>query len=152
MATLLAKAPLNASLAFPLTTPSSHALRGQMSEVSRLIVMIMSLQRVGWGCSAGENVSRKVKLMERATKRRREWSGPERMSCHISCNPSSLALKTPHSLRIHNPCCHSNLTDEQASLTLNQSCLPTHPHPCSPWLFVMAWLGLFRGKLTMSGM
>lgn len=52
--------PPNASLAFPLTTPSSHTLRGQMSEVPRLIVMIMSLrlQGVGWGCSAGENVFR----------------------------------------------------------------------------------------------
>lgn len=77
-------------------------------------------------------------------KRRREWFGPARMSCHISCNPSSLAMKTLDSLRMHDPGCPGNLTDEQASLTPDSTPFPT-------LLVPMAWLGLFRGKLTMSG-
>ncbi len=54
------KPPSTPAWLFLLTTPSSHALRGQMSEVPRLIVMIMSLrlQGVGWGFSAGENIFR----------------------------------------------------------------------------------------------
>ncbi len=69
------------------------------------------------------------------------------MSCHISCNPSSPALKTltlflnPRSLLLWQPHRRPSKPDTQ----------PITPYPSSPWLFVMAWLGLFRGKLTMSG-
>lgn len=76
--------------------------------------------------------------MERGTKRSRE-SGAERMSCHISCNPLSLALKTLHSRRIHNPRCHSNRTDELASLTL-QPIIPTQPPTLVPHGY-LSWLG-----------
>lgn len=69
------------------------------------------------------------------------------MSCHISCNPSSPALKTltlflnPRSLLLWQPHRRPSKPDTP----------PITPYPSSPWLFVMAWLGLFRGKLTMSG-
>lgn len=77
------KAPLNASLAFPKTTPSSHALRGQMSEVPRLIVMIMSLrlQGAGWGLSAGENVFRGWNWWRE--RRRGGESGLVQQECHV---------------------------------------------------------------------
>lgn len=69
------------------------------------------------------------------------------MSCHISCNPLSPALKTltlflnPRSLLLWQPHRRPSKPDTP----------PITPYPSSPWLFVMAWLGLFRGKLTMSG-
>jgi len=113
-----------------------------MSEVGSLIVMIMSGSAVGagWGCLVGKECFFGG------------WDGgksPVRrvMSCHISCNPLSPALKTltlflnPRSLLLWQPHRRPSKPDTP-QIT---------PYPSSPWLFVMAWLGLFRGKLTMSG-
>lgn len=111
-----------------------------MSEVPSLIVMIMSLrlQRERW--EEWERMSLEGETDgEGDEKEEREWSGPERMSCHISSNPSSLALQTLHSLRMHNLCCPSNLPDEQESLTFNQSNIP-HPHTLGPHGY-LSWLG-----------
>lgn len=69
------------------------------------------------------------------------------MSCHTSCNPPSPALKTV-TLSL-NP--RSLLPEQPHRRTSKSDTPPISPYPPSPQLFVMAWQGLFRGKLTMSG-
>lgn len=116
-----------------------------MSEVSSLIVMIMSGSGIGGGAT-GRRVSR---LLGRKCLFGGRFGGRVRYgeSCHISCNPSSPALKTlavflnPRSLLLWQPHRRPSKSDTP----------PITPYPSSPCLFVMAWLGLFRGKLTMSG-
>lgn len=115
-----------------------------MSEVRSLIVMIMS----GSGMGGGEG-RRGACLLGRKCLFGGRYRGRVQYgeSCHISCNPSSPALKTlavflnPRSLLLWQPHRRPSKPDTP----------PITPYPSSPWLFVMAWLGLFRGKLTMSG-
>lgn len=128
----------------PPTTPSSHALRGQMSEVPRLIVMIMSLRLpgAGWGCSAGERVFRRWNWCR---ERRRGWeSGLVQKECHVifPVIPRPLLWKHCTHSEMHNPCCPSNLTDEQASLTPNQSPSPPPTHGPHGYLSWLGWVYL----------
>lgn len=131
--------PQCGTLLFPMNP--SHAgrsnVRGQQSDCDDNVRQC-SGGRLGGVC-LGENVFWRV-----------EWGKSpvlRVMSCHISCNPSSPALKTltlflnPRSLLLWQPHRRPSKPDTP----------PITPYPSSPWLFVMAWLGLFRGKLTMSG-
>lgn len=74
-------------------------------------------------------------------------SAAEGVSCHTSCNPPSPALKTV-TLSL-NP--RSLLPRQPHRRTRKSDTPPISPYPSSPQLFVMARRGLFRGKLTMSG-
>lgn len=71
----------------------------------------------------------------------------EGMSCHTSCNPPSPTLKTD----TLSPNPRSLLPQQPYRRTSKSDTPPISPYPSSPQLFVMAWRGLFRGKLTMSG-
>lgn len=118
----------NAARCFSLWT--LHMLGGQMSEVSSLIVMIMSGSVVGGGL--GVSVREKMSFGEWNGGRVRYWE-----SCPVifPVIPRLLLWKHSHSFWIPDPCCCGNLTDDRASLTPHQSPPTLHP------LGYLSWLG-----------
>lgn len=136
----LLKPPWTAAWLSPPKTPSSHALRGQMSEVPRLIVMIMSLrlQGAGWGRSAGENVFRR---WNRCRGRRRGGeSGLVQQECHVIFPVIPRPLLWKH-------CTHSECAIPVALATPQTNKQAWHPtkHPSPPPTLgpqgYLSWLG-----------